>query len=304
MSHDPPSGVTGTGARPTPSERGGTVLLTLVLVLLAASSVALGVRLYQLDGSTREQADTIAEQNELLHSLQGELEASKSDFEASRHDLENARSDLARISDQVKRLSGKTRRLDSERVDVAGVVANTRPAVVTVHCADSLGSGFALDIGGAPAGRSAIITNHHVIRPCTYRGTQASVSQADTTMSAEVWSWDEENDLALLYVDGSISPLEAAKSFDAGDLVIAVGSPFGLEGTVTTGVISNVYADAVQTDAAINPGNSGGPLLDRMGRVVGVNTLGLRGGDAQNVGFAVRLQGLCKEILASPCSFP
>jgi S1-C subfamily serine protease len=274
----------------------------LVLGLLTASSVALGARLFQLDASTQEQADAIAEQNELLGSLQSDLGSSRSDLEASQRDLDNARNDLARIAKQVKRLSGQTRRLDSERVDVAAVVADTRAAVVTVHCTDSLGSGFALDIGGVPVGRSAIITNHHVISDCTFRGTQASVSQGDATLSAEVWNWDEVNDLALLYVDGPIPALGAARSFEAGDPVIAVGSPFGLEGTVTTGVISNVYSDSVQTDAAINPGNSGGPLLDRNGQVVGVNTSGLRG-DAQNVGFAVRLSGLCQEILTGSCSF-
>ena len=225
MSHDPEME---DGTRPPASTRGRTVVLTIVLGLLTASSIALGTRLYQLDASTRKQADAIAEQTDQPRSVQTDLDSSKSDLDASQRDLDNARSDLARIADQVKRLSGQTKRLDSQRVDVAAVVADTRAAVVTVHCTDSLGSGFALEIGGVPAGRSAIITNHHVISDCTFRGTQASISQGDTTLPAEVWSWDEVNDLALLYVDDLIPTLGAARSFEAGILSLQWAVPSGL----------------------------------------------------------------------------
>ena len=117
---------------------------------------------------------------------------------------------------------------------------------------------------------------------------------------------DPSSDLAVLKVDpgavkGGLKPLELGDSttLEPGDQAIAIGSPFGLEGTVTTGIISslgrtidspNCYpiADAVQTDAAINPGNSGGPLLDGNGRVIGVNSQ-IRSSSNSNsgVGFAV-----------------
>lgn len=163
--------------------------------MLAASCVALGVQLYQLDDSLRAQVDASKEQKELLLSVQAGLESPKAVLETSQRDLENARSDLARIAQQARRVSGQTRRLDSERVDVAAVVADARLRVVTVHCADARGSGFALDIGETLDGRTAIITNHHVIEACTFVGTDASVSQGDTTLPAELWSWDQVSDL-------------------------------------------------------------------------------------------------------------
>ena len=102
-------------------------------------------------------------------------------------------------------------------------------------------------------------------------------------------------------VKGGLKPLELgdSKALEPGDQTIAIGSPFGLEGTVTTGIVSSLgrtieapndfpIADAIQTDAAINPGNSGGPLLDGNGRVIGVNSQ-IKSGSGSNsgVGFAV-----------------
>src|SRR5439155_25815629 len=79
-----------------------------------------------------------------------------------------------------------------------------------------------------------------------------------------------------------------------GDELLLVGSPFGLGGTVTTGVVSRVGPRWVQTDAAANPGNSGGPAIDRNGHVVGVMLAIVRGG--QNIGFAVRIERACARL--------
>ncbi len=123
---------------------------------------------------------------------------------------------------------------------------------------------------------------------------------------AQLVGKDPSSDLAVLKVDpsavkGGLKPLELGDSdaLEPGDQTIAIGSPFGLEGTVTTGIVSSLgrtieapngfpIANAVQTDAAINPGNSGGPLLDGNGRVIGVNSQIKSGSGANSgVGFAV-----------------
>ena len=123
---------------------------------------------------------------------------------------------------------------------------------------------------------------------------------------AQLVGKDPSSDLAVLKVDpsavkGGLQPLELGDSnaLEPGDQAIAIGSPFGLEGTVTTGIVSSLgrtieapngfpIANAVQTDAAINPGNSGGPLLDGNGRVIGVNSQIKTGsGSNSGVGFAV-----------------
>jgi putative serine protease PepD len=161
------------------------------------------------------------------------------------------------------------------------------------------GSGFVVDDEGH------IVTNEHVVE-----GADEFVvrfGEDGEPVDAELLGADPSVDLAVLKVDpadvgGELRPLELGSSEDLrpGAPAIAIGSPFGLEGTVTTGVISALdrtiqapngfsISNAVQTDAAINPGNSGGPLLDAQGRVIGVNSQIRTGGDSANsgVGFAV-----------------
>ena len=171
------------------------------------------------------------------------------------------------------------------------------PSVVTVLCGDSLGSGFVIDVDNPPEGyRRAVVTNHHVIESCTYAdGPGVMVAKGNDTQDAELYSWDEQNDLALVFVGTKLPALETAKSPQVGDPVVAIGSPYGLDGTVTTGVVSNIYEKYFQTDAAINPGNSGGPLLDRNGDVLGVTTFQLE--DSQGTNFAVRMRVRCEELL-------
>jgi S1-C subfamily serine protease len=154
----------------------------------------------------------------------------------------------------------------------------------------SLGSGVIIDPGGT------IVTNDHVIRGAS----AVHVVLADgRQLEAEVVGADAQNDLAVLRV-ASRTPLPAAKLGTSSDLmigetVVAIGSPFGLTKTVTSGVLSAVgrsfkandqlYIDFLQTDAAINPGNSGGPLMNLDGEVVGINTAIFSG--AQGIGFAI-----------------
>src|SRR5215813_4131234 len=154
----------------------------------------------------------------------------------------------------------------------------------------SLGSGVIIDPGGT------IVTNDHVIRGAS----AVHVVLADgRQLEAEVVGADAQNDLAVLRVT-SKTPLPAAKLGTSSDLmigetVVAIGSPFGLTKTVTSGVLSAVgrsfkandqlYIDFLQTDAAINPGNSGGPLMNLDGEVVGINTAIFSG--AQGIGFAI-----------------
>ncbi|MFL5356226.1 trypsin-like peptidase domain-containing protein [Archangium sp.] len=154
----------------------------------------------------------------------------------------------------------------------------------------SLGSGVLVDPNGT------IITNDHVIR-----GASAiHVILADgRELEAEVIGSDANNDVAVLKVS-SKQPLPAAKLGTSSDLmigetVVAIGSPFGLSKTVTSGVVSatgrtfkadgRTYNDFIQTDAAINPGNSGGPLLNVDGDVIGINTAIFA--SAQGIGFAI-----------------
>jgi S1-C subfamily serine protease len=171
------------------------------------------------------------------------------------------------------------------------------------------GSGFVVDDEGH------IVTNDHVVEGAT----QYRVRFGDNgkPIVAKLLGTDPSADLALLKIDpkdADLHPLQlgASDKLRPGDLAIAIGSPFGLEGTVTSGIVSALgrtitapngfsISNAVQTDAAINPGNSGGPLLDAQGRVIGVNSqIQTNGGSDQNsgVGFAVPVDAIKRALPA------
>jgi S1-C subfamily serine protease len=171
---------------------------------------------------------------------------------------------------------------------------------------EATGSGFVIDKDGS------IVTNAHVIDGAVKVQVQFSDQR---TVAAKVVGKDTSSDLALLKVDPdglSLEPLElgSAKNIQVGDPTIAIGNPFGLDRTLTTGVVSalqrriqapNGFAidHVIQTDAAINPGNSGGPLLDAAGRVIGINSQIATGGGGNGnvgIGFAVPID-TAKQIL-------
>ena len=164
------------------------------------------------------------------------------------------------------------------------------PGQAAPHAA-SLGSGFIIDASGL------IVTNNHVIA----NAEQILVTLSDnTSLQAKVVGRDPVSDLALLKVDPK-KPLPAAAWGDStkvtvGDWVLAIGNPFGLGGTVTSGIISATardihagpYDDFLQTDASINRGNSGGPMFDLNGQVIGINTaIFTPSGGSIGIGFAI-----------------
>ncbi|MDI9831385.1 trypsin-like peptidase domain-containing protein [Streptomyces sp. KAU_LT] len=174
---------------------------------------------------------------------------------------------------------------------VAGIAARALPSVVTLHVSgrseQGTGTGFVLD------DRGHILTNNHVVEPAGSDGEISVTFHSGDTAKATVVGRDSGYDLAVVKVTGVSGlrplPLGNSENVQVGDPVVAIGAPFDLEGTVTSGIISAKqrpitaggesgdgsdvsYVDALQTDAPINPGNSGGPLLDGAGRVVGINS--------------------------------
>lgn len=162
----------------------------------------------------------------------------------------------------------------------------------------SLGSGFIIDEKGY------IVTNHHVVA----EADQIKVKLAnEKEYDAKIVGRDPKTDIALIKIEGAGNlhplPLGDSDSLKVGTWVVAIGSPFGLEQTVTAGIVSakgriigaGPYDDFIQTDASINPGNSGGPLLDLEGNVVGINTAIVASG--QGIGFAIPV-GMAEKIVA------
>jgi serine protease Do len=161
----------------------------------------------------------------------------------------------------------------------------------------SLGSGFILDKEGH------ILTNNHVIEKAEEIKVKLSNQKE---YDAEVIGTDPKTDLALIKVkaagDLPVVHMGDSDTLEVGEWVVAIGNPFGLEQTVTTGIISakgrvigaGPYDDFLQTDASINPGNSGGPLFNLKGEVVGINTAIVAGG--QGIGFAIPVN-MAKRLL-------
>jgi S1-C subfamily serine protease len=192
---------------------------------------------------------------------------------------------------------------------VAEVSARVVPAVVSVEIrvGDDGGTGSGVMIDGD----GYVVTNNHVVSAAaTNNDAKLEVVFADQTrVPGRIVGRDPKTDLAVIKVDvanPTVARLGTSTGLRVGDAVIAIGSPLGLAGTVTTGIISainrpvrldgegtdtNAVIDAIQTDAAINPGNSGGALVDSGGAVVGINTairtLSASGGGSIGLGFAI-----------------
>ncbi|MGQ0577008.1 MAG: S1C family serine protease [Pseudonocardia sp.] len=192
---------------------------------------------------------------------------------------------------------------------VADIAARTVPAVVSLELRvgeeGGTGSGVVID----PAGY--VLTNNHVVAPVAeVPASELEVIFHDGTRTvATIVGRDPKTDLAVVKVDVAnpvVAQIGSSSALAVGDAVLAIGSPLGLVGTVTTGIVSaldrpvpldggetdtNAVIDAIQTDAAINPGNSGGPLVDSTGAVVGINTairsLGRGEGGSIGLGFAI-----------------
>jgi putative serine protease PepD len=189
---------------------------------------------------------------------------------------------------------------------IAGIAARVSPSVVSIEVRNGnsggTGSGFFLDSSGH------ILTNNHVISAAATNGADITVKLANgKNYGAKLIGRDVSYDLAVIKIAVTDAPalqLGNSDEIQVGDGVIAIGSPLGLTGTVTSGIISaknrpvtsgggtseSSFINALQTDAAINPGNSGGPLVDLSGAVIGINsaiaTTGLSfGGQSGSIGL-------------------
>lgn len=213
-----------------------------------------------------------------------------------------------RITDEnVEASSGTTQtiQIDPEDTTLAETVAaKAQPSVVSITAtgesqnSGGVGSGVVLDSEGN------ILTNYHVIADAT----ALTVSMGGESYEAELVGTDESSDLAVIRLkdvdESALTPIEIGDSSDlaVGEWVMAIGSPFGNEQSVSTGIVSalyrstalpstsgtSIYANMIQTDAAINPGNSGGALVNDKGELIGINSIiESYSGSSSGVGFAI-----------------
>jgi len=191
-------------------------------------------------------------------------------------------------------------------LDASAVVERIDDAVFTIESERAQGTGFGIR---SSAGKTWIATNQHVIDG-SVRGARVIVRSGFASLHGTVERWDRSLDLALIRVDETlpvlVSAYEAGHPPAVGDAVLAYGSPYGLEGTATVGIVSSFRvwdyytgADYIQTDAPINPGNSGGPLVNAYGEVLGITSSKMPGG---GIGFAIDIRDLCTSLLKGDCA--
>jgi S1-C subfamily serine protease len=209
-------------------------------------------------------------------------------------------------------------------LSIGDIYDRASPSVVEITASGSASGRFGVPQGGSTAQGSGfvfdraghVVTNQHVVdgaSSVTVRFSNGS------SYPARVVGTDGSTDLAVIDVDAPsklLKPLRLADSseVEVGAAVVALGSPFGLEGTITSGIVSALHrqmtapnnftiTDSIQTDAAINHGNSGGPLLDGRGRVIGVNAqIESESGGSDGVGFAIpsnTVRSIATQLIAS-----
>jgi S1-C subfamily serine protease len=223
-------------------------------------------------------------------------------------ELNNLRFQLKNTQQEIENLKEEIRITElpdnTPNLGFIGLYNKTRNSVVLIETDIGTGSGWVFDKQGH------IITNNHVVEDAT--NIQVTF-QSGTVLSATLIGRDPYSDMAVIRVkpiEGQLHPMEVGVSSDllVGEIVIAIGNPFGLANTMTTGIVSATgrqmstvdnYAivDVIQTDAAINPGNSGGPLLNLKGEVVGMNTAIIsNSNDFSGIGFAIPSDTIMREV--------
>jgi serine protease Do len=249
---------------------------SFLVILLISNSLFIYVLYGQLQLNYRNleieiknlKTDTQTKFNELSESLIETM-----------HDVNILNSQLGTIDEEIDLLKAET----SE--DFSGIIENAIKSVVTIRTDISQGSGFIINEEGY------IVTNYHIIEEARAAGIY--------TYEEEVYAVKSIGDnilmdISLLKIDGNFENLELGDSdkVNIGEKVIAVGNPLGLQFSVSEGIVSGIHRPGIneikayiQTDAALNPGNSGGPLINKKGKVIGINNFKI--GGSENLGFAL-----------------
>jgi len=194
--------------------------------------------------------------------------------------------------------------------NIDAIIAKVQASTVTIGCKDFSGSGWVIELGPPDQGDeeavaldakypTEVITNHHVIEQCTNSPRKVTATAGDTTYDAYLYSWDEDNDLALIGIKQKVPALELSKRPVPGWWTMAIGTPYGLEGSISIGNVINHEENAVISTASLNSGNSGGPLVNSRGQVIGTNSWTYIGEEvAQDWNGSINLPTLCEAIVA------
>ena len=224
------------------------------------------------------------------HVLSSERSARRADIGRLQKEVTLLQSRGAVLAGRVGSAEKTLKRRDG---GIAPLASRLLRSVFTVETERGLGSGF---IAWRDGDASYLLTANHVVEGQVTGAV--TVSRKGGSWSGEVNAVDPEHDLAVIRITAKpagarpLWQVPRTRPPRAGDELLLLGSPYGLYGTVTTGIVSRVTNRVIQTDAAANPGNSGGPALDRQGNVVGV----LVAGGGENINFAIPIRLVCGKL--------
>ena len=188
-------------------------------------------------------------------------------------------------------------------------IDNALASAVTIYCGNYSGSGWAIDLTDDLSTTkddrytTEIVTNNHVIEGCERSGVTIVPMGTETEYDAWVYTYDRSNDLAIFITDKYLPPLptvQPGNEAKVGQWVMAVGSPGAgdttLDGSITTGAVTNLKEGVVITDTTINPGNSGGPLLNAAGQVIAVVSAKIVDEKIDSIGIARDVSLICEQL--------
>ena len=215
---------------------------------------------------------------------------------------------------QINRLTEELSKTDYFHAppNLSQLITRIQKSTMVVTCGNAQGSGWVIALGEVIDSADAetkkiskeypgsVITNYHVIADCVGARKAVTTSNGSQQYEAILFSTDKANDLAIVSTKLVLPALEVSEKPAPGWWSMALGSPFGIEKSISIGNIMNVIEQQIISTAPINPGNSGGPLVNSFGQVIGTNTWKLSGADGINVAKSVQL--LCTNLVA--CADP
>ncbi len=258
---------------------------SIIIIFMIISSVFIYLLFvkqdFQFNSLTQQienlQTDTQAKINELTTTvIQTEIE------------LNSLGSQIGSIDEEINFLKA------SAGEDFSGIIEDVIKSVVTIRTDISQGTGFIINKEGY------VVTNYHIVENAKSAGIFDYNGQMH---QVNIIGYDSEYDIALLKIPGDYDSLNLANSNEAqiGEKVIAIGNPLGIQFSVSEGIISNLHQPGptgiksyIQTDAALNPGNSGGPLINKQGKIIGINNFKIS--DTEGLGFALE-SNYIKEVV-------
>ena len=249
---------------------------TVVAIVAVLGVVLAGLTYVSSRGSAADLRKTLTAQQQALNTMSGQLTQAQSDLQALTTSL------------------GQTK---AGSIDTRALAPKVLKSVFTIETPFSLGTAFA--VRRSSDGGTILITNYHVVaEQWTSAGRSVKLKQGSRTITGKISTVRPKEDLASVEVVAELPLLVLLKARPAvGAPVLVVGSPLGLGGTVTTGVVSAHRKDTLQISAPISPGNSGGPVLDRTGRVVGVASTKIVSNHAEGLGFAIPVSTVCAVLV-------